>query len=546
MAGKREAPGDLDGGDVTLKKQKMYALNNNNEECEDVKSDGSSEDYLSDDDCSGGDNYYDMQSEPESETYATKAPPKIELLNAEDLQKQMRMEILQVQQKLHVSASVALLLLNHFSWDTHKLCEKYYEDNRDEYFKKHGLPCFSEVENGSGDAKLGILSNDLEIECQICLCPFRVDQSFEYPHCGHQFCSDCIAEYLKTRISENGLQSSIECPESKCNVLLKEDFIKNVIKTDGEAIQRYDLLLINDYVTKNNYLKYCPGERCKVIWKRILDGDTWNFQEVACDCGESYCFSCNHVWHFPLNCKLLELWRKKLSDESENSSWIMANTKPCPKCGSNIQKNGGCNHMTCRKCSHQFCWLCLTDWKDHRDFYYCNRNADPVATEAQDAAKNHLQRFIFANDRYLGHGQSYDLEKNLLAGSLTRMDEIKTVCGMGQLVDASFYVDAIKALLICRKLLQYSFAFVFFLERNSQVEIFETNMINLHEAVEDLSHYLEEDKSIKDLGENKLKVLNLTNFCKHRRKVLIEHVNEGYADGKWNWSFRQDLAPGLK
>jgi hypothetical protein len=33
--------------------------------------------------------------------------------------------------------------------------------------------------------------------------------------------------------------------------------------------------------------------------------------------------------------------------------------KPCPKCGVNIEKQGGCDHMTCRKCHHNFCWQCL-------------------------------------------------------------------------------------------------------------------------------------------------------------------------------------------
>jgi len=36
--------------------------------------------------------------------------------------------------------------------------------------------------------------------------------------------------------------------------------------------------------------------------------------------------------------------------------------KPCPACGVNIEKTGGCDHMTCHRCRHGFCWLCLVPY----------------------------------------------------------------------------------------------------------------------------------------------------------------------------------------
>lgn len=37
-------------------------------------------------------------------------------------------------------------------------------------------------------------------------------------------------------------------------------------------------------------------------------------------------------WHEPINCRLLKLWLKKCSDDSETANWLNANTKDCPKC----------------------------------------------------------------------------------------------------------------------------------------------------------------------------------------------------------------------
>lgn len=42
------------------------------------------------------------------------------------------------------------------------------------------------------------------------------------------------------------------------------------------------------------------------------------------------------------------MWLDKTSGESENKTWMTANTKPCPKCQSPVEKSSGCNHVTCR------------------------------------------------------------------------------------------------------------------------------------------------------------------------------------------------------
>jgi hypothetical protein len=44
---------------------------------------------------------------------------------------------------------------------------------------------------------------------------------------------------------------------------------------------------------------------------------------------------------------------KKCADDSETSNWISAHTKECSKCNSTIEKNGGCNHMSCKKCKYE-------------------------------------------------------------------------------------------------------------------------------------------------------------------------------------------------
>ena len=65
-----------------------------------------------------------------------------------------------------------------------------------------------------------------------------------------------------------------------------------------------------------------------------------------------------------MSCDNLVEWKKKVKDvgfggSSKTDDWIATNTKPCPRCKSPIEKTYGCNHMRCRQCRYEFCWLCM-------------------------------------------------------------------------------------------------------------------------------------------------------------------------------------------
>lgn len=38
--------------------------------------------------------------------------------------------------------------------------------------------------------------------------------------------------------------------------------------------------------------------------------------------------------------------------------------KECPRCATPIEKDGGCNHMTCPGCHMHICWNCLASFEE--------------------------------------------------------------------------------------------------------------------------------------------------------------------------------------
>lgn len=96
-------------------------------------------------------------------------------------------------------------------------------------------------------------------------------------------------------------------------------------------------------------------------------------------------------YHAPTDCLIIKKWLTKCADDSETANYISAHTKDCPKCHICIEKNGGCNHMSCYNCKHDFCWMCLGDWKLHGSEYYeCSRYRENpnIANESVHAQVN--------------------------------------------------------------------------------------------------------------------------------------------------------------
>jgi len=290
-------------------------------------------------------------------------------------------------------------------------------------------------------------------------------------------------------------------------------------------------------------LRWCPSSNCT----NAIRVDYADAKPVTCKCGFEFCFGCGYEWHEPVNCKILRKWMKKCNDDSETSNYLAANTKECPKCHVTVEKDGGCNHMTCKNssCKFQYCWLCLGPWEPHGSSWFnCNRfddNDAKAARDAQEKSRAALQRYLHYCNRYMNHMQSLKFEHKLYAAVKTKMEEMQQY-GMSW-IEVQFLRKAVDILCQCRRTLMYTYAFAYYLKKNNQTIIFETNQQDLQLATEQLSEFLERDLDGANLATLKQSVQDKYRYCEQRRKALLDHCREGDDKDWWVYLDLPDTVP---
>ncbi|OAQ25430.1 RING finger domain-containing protein [Linnemannia elongata AG-77] len=429
---------------------------------------------------------------------------------------------------LDLSTEQAAALLRSFKWNKERLIERYME-NPQEILDQAGVVLDSD--------KITITERPTGFLCEICYDDSPVGGALGLS-CGHVFCHGCYEQYLTQKINEEGECRRILCPESGCSVLVDEANIKRIISPS--TLTKYRRLQDKAYIADLDNLRWCPAPNCENAVECRLAHHNFDtvVPTVSCACGHDFCFGCGLDNHQPASCGLVKMWQKKCADDSETANWISANTKECGKCQSTIEKNGGCNHMTCRKCKYEFCWVCMGPWSEHGSSWYnCNRfeeNSSSDARDQQAKSRASLERYLHYYNRFANHEQSAKLDRDLYMKTEKKMEEMQRTSELSW-IEVQFLKKAVDVLTSCRMTLRWTYAFAYYLIKDNITELFEDNQRDLEVAVEALSELLEKPIEKEKIAELRQQVLNKTVYVASRREVVLDDTAKGLVEGRWKY-----------
>lgn len=454
------------------------------------------------------------------------------ILKESDIRQRQDNDIARISSVLSISKADATLVLRHYNWIVSAVEDAWFSDEL-------------KVRNSVGLFEKPIIESPkdgrIRIQCNICFESYK-HSDVKSASCGHPFCEACWEGYINTSINEGSSCLILRCPEPSCNAAVGPDMVDSFASSSGGFKDKYNRYLLRSYIEENRYIKWCPAPDCNFAVS-FEKGIGENFQ-VCCLCSNIFCWNCTQESHRPVDCETVAKWNAKNKDDSENTTWILACTKPCPNCKKAIEKNMGCNHMSC-KCGHQFCWICLNPWMNHKacNAYMGENNGDDHE-QRRKKAKKYIMRYAHYYERWAANESSY--KKALLdlrhweENKIEKLDVLKEKYGI---YDIDFIIEAWSQIVECRRILKWTYAYGYYLFEEEAVKknFFEYLQGQAETGLERLHSYAEKEVKFFYISEApkhishqfiglREKLIDSTNLTKNYFEKMVSSLENKLAE----------------
>ena len=450
------------------------------------------------------------------------------ILKEDDLIERQQHKIHEVSSLLMISTNDACMLLLKYNWCVIDICDAWFKAERKVCDDIGLLDVDRDVKFPKDDKR--------RVNCGVCFDSVRFDETANCG-CDHKICKVCWGSYVSTAINEGPGCLTLKCPEPSCGVAVGPDMVDMLAK--GNEKRMSDRFWLRSYVKTSEKIKWCPGLGCDyaVEFDDDFTSDSYN---VTCDCKYVFCWKCMEEAHSPLDCETVGKWLMKNMAEAENTSWILANTKPCPNCKIRIERYDGCQSMMCIACGYEFCWLCLGPWHGH-NFRACGREGGKVnkderqcesAKKAADTYTHYYERWA-ANEKYrkqalvdLHNFETVHLEKINSRHHLPR-------------AELMFFTNAWLQIVECRRVLKWAYAYGYYIPKEEAKTVFfeyvlgvaEDSLKRLHLCAEkELQTCIEYGYGFKQVNSFIANVTGLTRVTRTYFQNLVRALENGLSE----------------
>ncbi|KAJ9558830.1 hypothetical protein OSB04_013444 [Centaurea solstitialis] len=479
----------------------------------------------SDDDDDAGYEFLDNDSDDSDDALVSRQQKNYTILKEDDIRQRQEDDITRISAVLSISRDSACMLLRRFNWSVSNVHEAWFA-NEDKVRKAVGLLDKADVKQ----PKSG------EVACGICFESYPVDK-ISTAACGHPFCNTCWTAYISTSINDGPGCLTLRCAIPSCGAAVGVDMV-NKLASDDEK-KKYRRYLLRSYIEDNRKTKWCPAPGCDCAIEFDLGSGSY---DVTCHCSYSFCWNCTEEAHRPVDCETVSKWIMKNSAESENMNWILANSKPCPKCKRPIEKNQGCMHMTCNPHANMnFAGCALASGRI--------MEREPVAfmlaiydesERRREMAKNSLERYTHYYERWATNQSSRQK-------ALADLHQMQTV-HLAKLSEKQcqpetqlkFIIEAWLQIVECRRVLKWTYAYGYYLpeQEHAKRQFFEylqgeaeAGLERLHQCAEkELHTYLNEDASQDEFNNFRTKLAGLTSVTRNYFENLVRALENGLSD----------------
>ncbi|KAI9732005.1 MAG: hypothetical protein M1834_004456 [Cirrosporium novae-zelandiae] len=215
-----------------------------------------------------------------------------------------------------------------------------------------------------GKVSLPATNSEIITECPICTeeaeTPVRLG-------CGHTYCRLCFEHWVEVSSEPGASQFPLSCEHIDDDGKICDRRIALSIIRQAAGQVGYEKILEQSFanaIRQNpTIFRYCPGPSCGQVYRVQTNYNAFGraplFNCINPECFTTTCAACHTLPHFDKSCS-------EAQREARELEWRWAEDlgiKVCPRCGSGIEKNEGCNHMTCA-CGTHICWFCLATFDD--------------------------------------------------------------------------------------------------------------------------------------------------------------------------------------